>query len=396
MKKIAIVSYDVMPLPPVKGGAVENLIHFLVENNEVEKKAELTVFSVYDPDALKESKNYKNTEFVHIHKREKMSAITSFTNRVFKKLRFGAAFQVHPFLIDVTKVINQRDFDYVLVENRAEYVPYLRKKVKSKILLHMHNDYLCKTYHLADPCLKGCDQVFAVSNYIKDRILTIDPKAKHVEVLRNVVDVERFMQVTPEERNRIRDGYNIESTDVVFAYFGRITPSKGVRELVQAFLQLTKRHSNVKLLVVGAKWFGVNTENAFMQELRELSQEVEDKIIFTGYVDYNSIAQQYACADVVVVPSVGGEASPLVLLEAMAAGKAQIVSDSGGIPESVDDSCAIEVPRGDGFVDGLAAAMDRLTSDRALLESMGQSGKNRSHMYDNKQYLNSLLQLLEE
>ena len=62
----------------------------------------------------------------------------------------------------------------------------------------------------------------------------------------------------------------------------------------------------------------------------------------------------------------------------------------------MDDSCAIEVPRGDGFVDGLAAAMDRLTSDRALLESMGQSGKNRSHMYDNKQYLNSLLQLLEE
>lgn len=40
-EKIAIISYGGLPLPPVKGGAVENLIQFFVENNEIQKKAEI-------------------------------------------------------------------------------------------------------------------------------------------------------------------------------------------------------------------------------------------------------------------------------------------------------------------------------------------------------------------
>ena len=55
MKKIAIISYGGLPLPPVKGGAVENLIHALVENNEIQKQAELTVFSVHHEAACAEA-----------------------------------------------------------------------------------------------------------------------------------------------------------------------------------------------------------------------------------------------------------------------------------------------------------------------------------------------------
>ena len=396
MKKIAIVSYDAMPLPPVKGGAIENLIHFFVEDNEVEKKAELTVFSVYDQEAQAESGNYENTKFVYINKRKRLSAITDFTNRVFRKLRFGAVFQVHPYLIDVAKIINQGDFDYVLVENRAEYVPYLRKKVKAKILLHVHNDFLCKSYHLADQILKGCTQVLAVSDYIKDRILTIDPDAKQISILRNVIDVEKFTQTPPEARDSLRTAYSIAPSDAVFAFVGRITPGKGVKELIEAFIKVSEKHENAKLLIVGAKWFSSNVQTPYMQQLKALSAGIEDKIIFTGYVDYSRIAEQYACADVVVVPSVMGEACGLVVLEGMASGKALIVSDSGGIPEHIDPAYAIKVPRGENFVDELAVAMDRLASNKELRETMGHKGKTHAHVYDKKQYLGKLLELLKD
>ena len=396
MKKIAVVSYDDMPLPPVKGGAVENLIHFLVEDNEVEKKAELTVFSVYDREAKGESKRYRNTEFVYVKKRERLSRVTDFTNRVFKKLRFGAVFQIHPYLIDVAKIINQGDFDYVLVENRADYVPYLRKKVKAEILLHIHNDFLCKSYHLADKILKGCKKVFAVSEYIKNRVLTINGDEDQIAILRNVIDVDRFMNTAPEVRGRVRAMYDIQPWDVVFAYVGRITPGKGVKELIEAFIPVSEKYENVKLLIVGAKWFSSNAETPFMQELRELSARIEDKIIFTGYVDYGTIAEQYACADVVVVPSIMGEACGLVVLEGMSSGKALIVSDSGGIPENIEPEFAIEVARGESFVQDLTMAMKRLASDRELREAMGQSAKAHAHVHDKKQYLGKLLQLLEE
>lgn len=394
MKKIAIVSYGIMPLPPVKGGAVENLIHFFVQNNQTEKLAELTVFSTYDEKAFQESQMYPNTKFVYLGEHKILNKITGFTNRVSRKLRLPAAFHVYPFLMDVAKIINESDFDCVIVENSIDYVPYLRKKTNVPVVLHVHNDHLQKDYYLANEIYQGTTKFLAVSEYIRNCIQTIDSKADNVAVLRNVVDVDAFTNISPEMREEVRNAYNIAPSDTVFAFFGRITPSKGVKKLVEAFLQLAKKHNNVKLLVVGAKWFSANTENAFVKELRDLSLEVEDRIIFTGYVDYNTIARQYACADAVVVPSTGGEASPLVLLEAMAAGKPLIVSDSGGIPESVDDSCAITVPRGEGFVDGLAEAMDRLVTDKALLENMGNSGKARAQMYDKKQYLSKLMELL--
>lgn len=396
MKKIAIISNDVMPLPPVKGGAVENLVHFLVENNEVEKQAELTVFSISDPEAIEQSRNYQNTKFVYVDKRKTLSRITGLTNRVFRKLHFGAVSQVHPYLMDVVKIVNQGDFDYILQENCPEYIPYLRKKAKAPIVLHVHNDHLCKSYYLADQIVKGCKKILAVSNYVKKRILTVDSNADHVDVLTNVIDVERFANVAPEIRDDLRERYNLKPTDVVFAFFGRITPGKGVKELIEAFIKLSQKHDNVKLLIVGAKWFSADTESPFTVELKELSAAVEDKILFTGYVDYGSIAQQYACADVVVAPSIMGEACPLVVLEAMSAGKALIASDSGGIPENIDPEYAIEVPRGEGFVEELTKAMDKLASNQALREAMGQKGKARAHARDKKQYLGRLLQLLED
>lgn len=394
MKKIAIISYGGLPLPPVKGGAVENLIHALVENNEIQKQAELTVFSVHHEAACAEARKYKNTEFVYVGTHKRANAITGFTNRVFRRLGFGATFQIHPYLMEVVKKIRNMDFDCVLVENRAEFMPYLRKKVNLPLLLHVHNDHLCKDYFLADKIFKSTDRFLAVSDYVKNRILTIDNQSNKVVVLRNVIDVDRFMHVPTVVRDEVRQRYNIQPEDTVFAFFGRITPSKGVGELFEAFLQVAQKHSNVKLLVVGAKWFGDNTENAYMKHLHALSVGAEGKIIFTGYVDYQNIAQQYACADVVMVPSVAGEASALVSMEAMASGKALIVSDSGGIHENVDASCAIEVPRGEGFVDGLTQAMDRLVTDKALLETMGKNGQARAHVHDKKQYLKELLELI--
>ena len=394
MKKIAIISYGGLPLPPVKGGAVENLIHTFVENNEAQKQAELTVFSVYDEQACEEARKYKNTKFIYVSHRKRADAITGFTNRVFRRLGFGAASQVHPFLIDVVSKLREGNFDCVLVENRAEFMPYLRKKVSLPLYLHVHNDHLCKDYFLAKKIYQSTDKFLAVSEYVKSRILTIDSQSNKVAVLRNVIDVSHFVDVTQSVRQQMREQYHIGAGDTVFAFLGRITPSKGVGELVSAFCKVAKKHSNVKLLVVGAKWFGDNGENVYMKQLREQSQEVADKIIFTGYVDYPSIARQYACADVVVVPSIAGEASALVSMEAMASGKALIISDSGGIHENVDPSCAMEVSRGDGFVDGLAEMMEQLVADQALLESMGKSGQSRAHIHDNKQYLSRLLELI--
>ena len=395
MKKIAIISFGGLPLPAVKGGAVENLIQFFVENNEKEKNAELTVFSSYDSKAEIEASKYQNTKFVYIKRHGVIDPIVNFTNRVFKKLRFSSIFQIFPYLIDIVKIIKKSDFDCVVVENRAEYVPYLKRKINIPIFLHMHNDYLDSKYYLANSVVKGCTKIIAVSDYIKNCVLTIENSRNHVSVLRNVIDTKAFMNVLPDVRCRLREEYNIKQDDVVFAFVGRLTPDKGIEELIDAFSSVAQKHTNVKLLVVGAEWFSDSSEGDYLKKLRSKSIGIEDKIIFTGYVDYLRISEQYACADVVVVPSIIGEACGLVVLEAMASAKALIVSDSGGIPEHIDSKCAIVVPRKEKFAKGLSEAMEKLISDRMLLESMGEHGRCRASNYDKENYLARLLEQIE-
>ena len=56
--KIAIVTRGELPIPNVKGGGVETLITALIKENE-KSNNEMTVFSVYDEEAIEASKQYK-------------------------------------------------------------------------------------------------------------------------------------------------------------------------------------------------------------------------------------------------------------------------------------------------------------------------------------------------
>jgi len=73
--------------------------------------------------------------------------------------------------------------------------------------------------------------------------------------------------------------------------------------------------------------------------LRELARElgVERRVTFTGLIANRDIAKIYEQVDVVVVPSIWPENSPVVITEAMAAGLPVVASDIGGIPELVED-----------------------------------------------------------
>lgn len=68
MKKIALVLPEVYPVPAVKGGAIEELVTILIEQNEIEKKAELVVFSMENEQARERAKEYKHTKMVYIPK----------------------------------------------------------------------------------------------------------------------------------------------------------------------------------------------------------------------------------------------------------------------------------------------------------------------------------------
>jgi glycosyltransferase involved in cell wall biosynthesis len=99
---------------------------------------------------------------------------------------------------------------------------------------------------------------------------------------------------------------------------------------------------------------------------------IADRVYFAGHRD-DALAMMYGC-DVVVHSSRRGEPFGLVVVEAMALGRAVIASRSGGPEEILDDGTTGLLVRQDD-VNELAAAMNGLVADRARRADLGGAAR---------------------
>lgn len=133
-------------------------------------------------------------------------------------------------------------------------------------------------------------------------------------------------------------------------YAGRLSPEKGVLELVEAA-------NGIPLVIVGDG------------PLRERVPEAR------GFVPHDELLRLYERAAVVAVPS-RREGFGVVCAEAMAHGRPVVASAVGGLLDLVaDGETGIHVPAGD--VPALRAALERLLGDRELRRRLGEAGRER-------------------
>lgn len=394
MKKIAIIMPETLPLPAVRGGAVENLTQFFIENNEQDKLVDLTVFSLYDDLAVKESKRFKNTEFVFLKSNVLLNKFTYYFNRFLFKYLTKLKLQIFPYINNAIKRINSSDYDYILVENRPAFVPYIGKRCDIPIILHLHNDSLNSSTYISEEICKFCYKILVVSDYLKECVKSINHEATNIITLKNVIDVNKFND-NGKIRSIYRNNYKIKDDEVLFMFSGRLVPEKGVKELLLAYKQLASKYDNVKLLIVGGSWFSCDNETDYVKEIKDIAKEFSDRIIFSGYIDYANIPPQYLCADVVVVPSQWEEVAGLVVIEGMASKNALIISDSGGMLEYTNQDCCVCVKRGNTFIDDLFLAMEKMVVDEKYRVKLSEYGVKYVESFDKSNYLKKLIDAME-
>ncbi len=125
---------------------------------------------------------------------------------------------------------------------------------------------------------------------------------------------------------------NPDQTEWTIGMTALIRPRKGIEVLLRAVAQLKKEGLPVRLRVVGP----FETE-AYGQKVKTLVDELDvaDRIDWVGYTrDTNGELDKM---DVFVLPSLFGEGTPLVLLEAMAAGLPIVTTRVEGNPELIRD-----------------------------------------------------------
>lgn len=150
-------------------------------------------------------------------------------------------------------------------------------------------------------------------------------------------------------------------------YVGRLTPLKGGRLLIAAMAALRDSHPGLRLTVIGD-----GPDRAFLEDA---ARPLGDRVRFTGYLSQDEVAGVLAGADALCLPSFA-EGVPVVLMEAMAAGRPVISTRITGIPELVEDGVSgLLVPPSDA--DALRTAIARLADDPALRHRMGAAGRAR-------------------
>lgn len=64
--KLAIIGTEKLPVPAVRGGAVETLIDMFIQNNERHPLLELDVYSIEDNKAERTSRRFHHTRFISL------------------------------------------------------------------------------------------------------------------------------------------------------------------------------------------------------------------------------------------------------------------------------------------------------------------------------------------
>lgn len=199
----------------------------------------------------------------------------------------------------------------------------------------------------------------------------VTTKPLHVLANGNVngIDTAYFdqSQVSESEQLTLREELQLNLSDFVFVFVGRLVADKGVNELVSAFSELSKTKTHCKLLLVGPLESELDPLSA--ATLQAISNN--RSIISVGF--QADIRSYLSISNVFVFPSYR-EGFPNVVLQAGAMGLPCIVTNISGSNEIIqDNSNGIVIPVRD--TQSLLTQMDLLLQDNVLTNNLAQSAR---------------------
>lgn len=330
---IVVVVPEMLPVPAVRGGAVEHWVEESVRRM-ARPGRRLAVVSRPAGEA-----RIAEVEHIAIPWTRAEMFFQRIKERVSWRnpLRYLAKMQnVFSYGRRMARAVE--DFDLVCIHNEPNLLALLPKRPRQRIVLHMHNEHL--TSRLFRPiyrrALAKADKVICISEYIRRSALTHFPEyADRFKVVINSTDPEVFRPYGDEVQAQLKGLVEFDPACQYLLYVGRLTPIKGVHVLIEAFGLIHRRLPQTRLIIAGSSFFDGAGRTPYQASLVELARPITDSILFTGFLPHEKLKYLYAAADVVCVPSVWQEPLGLVTLEAMASGSCVVASRVGGVPEVI-------------------------------------------------------------
>lgn len=405
--KVLITGSSKFPVPAVKGGAVPNLIEELIQQQENENKIDLDCCALWDAKAEEESLKYTKTHFIWAKKPKYIEeidhAITWILKNIFRLKRLhsiGFLFQVIWLAFFIGKVLKKNNYDRVIFENSIPMIFALklygnRKKYKGKYYIHMHS--VPRKYYGNRVEFSGCRGLISISQYVANEICAdkrVFISDDQIKLMFNCIDTNVICPRSDKERIDYREKYNISKDKKVILFAGRLCKDKGIEEVIKAFKYINNQEH--VLVIVGSNFYSSGIVSPYEEYLQKISEDIKDKIVFTGYIDYSLMSYIYNMSDIVVLPSVWEEPAGMTIIEAMACRKPVITTISGGIPEYVGCGNCVLLEKNEKLVENIAFNIEKILGDKEFADSLAEKGYLRAKVYNKEFYYKQLLNILYE
>lgn len=243
-----------------------------------------------------------------------------------------------------------------LVEELERYNFFKQSKILKKFFTRLERKILLRA-----------DHVFTSSPALLTKFYRDFPDLKDkFSVLPDAV-TQTVFEFTRNTSTELAALLNIDLTKPVVIYTGSLLPAKGIDYLLEAIPQVLKTHPSTQFVVIGYPLEYIRTQ---LQKMH-----IEKKVRLVGKVDYTTVFQYLALADIAVdpKPSTTSESSGK-LLNYMAAGLA-VVTFANTNTQSVLNGTGLLVP--DETSTGLAQGIITLLDDVALTEHFGKTAQAR-------------------
>ncbi len=207
--------------------------------------------------------------------------------------------------------------------------------------------------------IKRARHIVCINEYIRDELGDL-LRHKDVRLIENPVD-DRFFEVP--------DGQELPGQ---ILYAGSITKRKNLLQLLEAVYVIKQRGIGIRLRVAGSQ----SAEPDYFQRCAAYIRlhGIEDHVYFLGMLSLDDMLKELARASVVVLTSLQ-ETAPMVVSEAMAAGKPVVVTPAGGTARMIaDGESGFVVPFNDAL--RTAEAIERLLANSDLRREIGQRAKS--------------------
>ncbi|HHT9143862.1 MAG TPA: glycosyltransferase [Candidatus Wujingus californicus] len=338
---------------PVVGG-IENHIKILAES-QAQNGLDVTVLTT---SPFRETV-IENVNAVKVIKTSRITAISStpISISLFKwvrKLNVDITHLHFPYPIG--------EFAHLLFGHSSRTViTYHNDIVKQKYLLQLYKPFLMSIFKKADCIITTSPQLIKTSPVLN----SFENKCK---VIPYGIDIGRFSNPNKLISSKLRDKFN---ANYIVLFVGRLRYFKGLEYLIDAM-----KFVNATLLIIGA---GAE-ENTLKAKV--CAERLKDKIIFLGELANDDLPEYFDASDIFVLPSSHrSESFGIVLIEAMACGKAVISTELGTGTSfvNVHEKTGLVVPPKDP--NALSNAINRLLSDEPLRKKCELNAKRRSEEF---------------